>query len=241
MRKYIGIFISILVVCALACSCARRPKTIPQKKMKEIYKEMFLADQWLTDNPDKRAIADTTWFYKPILEKYGYTLDDYYHTVTLYLEDPKRFADMMEEVSDMFSSESDRFMSELEKEVMKSDQQKAGKTWRSSYHSNDLKVITKGYKMTKQADSVWYPKPIVEDTVFSGPEMYIEALPSPEPDTLKPDIKALELPKPKDLKTDVKVLDKVKKQIEQTEEVKLDEDVSSLISPVPAVVKAKKK
>lgn len=206
MRRFVGIFISILVVCALACSCVRRPKTIPQKKMKEIYKEMFLADQWLNNNPDKRSKADTTWFYKPILEKHGYTLDDYYHTVAVYLEDPKRFVDIMDEVSTMLSSESERLMAEVDRGDVASGKHAASAKWKIGYRNDDLKVITKGYRMTKEADSVWYPKPIVEDTVFSGPEMFFDELPDPVPDSLKADAEASGLPKVEEFNDEDKVI-----------------------------------
>lgn len=193
MRRFVGIFISVMLVCALACSCVRGPKTIPQKKMKEIYKEMFLADQWLNDNPEKRAKADTAWFYKPILEKHGYTLEDYYHTVAVYLEDPKRFVDLMGDVSAMLSSESERLLAEVEKEEGISGKHAAIMRWKGGYRSDDLKVITKGYKMTREADSVWYPKPIAGDTIFSGPEMFFDEFPYAAPDSLKADPEVSEL------------------------------------------------
>jgi hypothetical protein len=185
MRRFVGIFISILAVCALAYSCSRGPKTIPQKKMKEIYKEMFLADQWLQDNPGKRAKADTTWFYKPILEKYGYTMVDYYHTVAVYLEDPKRYADMMESITTTLSAESEALVAEGRKEEkIVSDLEMKAK-WKGGYFSDDMDVVTKGYEMIKDADSVWHPRPIEDDTLFSGPEMIIKDLPEPAADSVE--------------------------------------------------------
>ena len=185
MRRFVGIFISIMAVCALAFSCSRGPKTIPQKKMKEIYKEMFLADQWLQDNPEKRSKADTMWFYKPILEKYGYTLDDYYHTVAVYLQDPKRFADLMESVSTTFSTESDRLIAEGEREARRDTETEAKSRWGGGFLNDNLNVVTKGYEMIKGEDSVWHPQPIVDDTLFSGPEMLVDELPEPAADSLE--------------------------------------------------------
>ena len=42
-------------------------------------------------------IADTTLFYEPILEEYGYTKADYVKSVGKYMEDPEKFADIFKE------------------------------------------------------------------------------------------------------------------------------------------------
>ena len=60
----------MMVLASAVVSCGRGGRVIPVRKMERIYREMLLADQWLAENPDKRGIADTTWFYKPIFEKY---------------------------------------------------------------------------------------------------------------------------------------------------------------------------
>lgn len=56
-----------MVLVSAVVSCGRGGRVIPVRKMERIYREMLLADQWLAENPDKRGIADTTWFYEPIL------------------------------------------------------------------------------------------------------------------------------------------------------------------------------
>ncbi len=87
-------------------ACAREAKVIPARKMARIYREMLLADQWLADNPEKKTAADTTWFYEPIFEKYGYTLKDYQNSVDHYLNDPKRYAQMMAKVGEGLRKEA---------------------------------------------------------------------------------------------------------------------------------------
>lgn len=77
----------------LISSCAKEGgKVIPQGKLARIYAEMLMVDQWISNSPDIRYIADTTLVYDPILEKYGYTKLDYVHTVEAYLDDPERFS-----------------------------------------------------------------------------------------------------------------------------------------------------
>ena len=85
MKRSLGILIVAAVVSTVAVSCARKAKVIPVRKMEKIYREMFLADQWVADNATRRRKADTTWFYEPIFEKYGYDVEDYRKSVDHYL------------------------------------------------------------------------------------------------------------------------------------------------------------
>ena len=55
---------------------------------------MFLADQWLSDNPRARRGADTSDFYGAIFERYGYSFKDYDASVRHYLGQPEKFADI---------------------------------------------------------------------------------------------------------------------------------------------------
>ena len=68
------------LVLAIALSCSSGPKVIPRRDMRRISEEMFLRDKWLSINKMYGA-ADTTLVYDPIFGKYGYTYEDYYHTV----------------------------------------------------------------------------------------------------------------------------------------------------------------
>ena len=105
MRKKLRI-VAVALLCVFAFgACAREAKVIPARKMARIYREMLLADQWLADNPEKKTAADTTWFYEPIFEKYGYTLKDYQNSVDHYLNDPKRYAQMMAKVGEGLRTE----------------------------------------------------------------------------------------------------------------------------------------
>ena len=65
---------------------------IPRGRLAEIYAEMLVTDQWITSTPGMRMIADTSLVYEPILQKYGYDLDDYLASVDRYMDDPERFS-----------------------------------------------------------------------------------------------------------------------------------------------------
>lgn len=74
-------------------SCDKdKDEIIPRGKLAKIYAEMLVTDQWITSTPGVRMVADTSLVYKPILEKYGYTLDDYLLSVDHYMNDPERFS-----------------------------------------------------------------------------------------------------------------------------------------------------
>lgn len=92
MKKHFVILL-LLAVIVLAPSCRRNgPRVIPRGKLAKIYAEMFVTDQWIQNTPKLRSIADTSLVYEPILEKYGYTSEDYQHSVQHYMDDPERFS-----------------------------------------------------------------------------------------------------------------------------------------------------
>ena len=82
----------VLLLACLLASCSGRPRIIPRSVMTDIYADMFLADQWLSDHPSERVSADTMLFYDPILQRYGYTFEDYDASVRYYLKDPEKFS-----------------------------------------------------------------------------------------------------------------------------------------------------
>jgi hypothetical protein len=57
--------------------------------------------------------------------------------------------------------------------------------WSGGYLNDNLNVVTKGYEMIKGQDSVWHPQPIMDDTLFTGPEMLVDELPEPAADSLE--------------------------------------------------------
>ena len=88
--KYILPLMAVLFFAS--CSLKDEAEIIPRAKMADIYMEMFMTDQWISDTPGMRMIADTSLVYEPILEKYGFDKFDYIHSVDFYMNDPERFA-----------------------------------------------------------------------------------------------------------------------------------------------------
>jgi hypothetical protein len=84
---------ALFAVVLFLSSCSEEEgKVIPRSKLAEIYAEMLITDQWISDTPGVRRTADTSLVYEPIFEKYGYTTADYRTSVDKYMDDAERFS-----------------------------------------------------------------------------------------------------------------------------------------------------
>lgn len=90
----LGNILPLLGICLfLVLSCGQdEARVIPRAKLAEIYAEMLMTDQWVSNTPAVRRMADTSLVYEPILQKYGYNSADYRKSVDVYLNDPERFS-----------------------------------------------------------------------------------------------------------------------------------------------------
>lgn len=119
-----GAYIALAVALALAgaaVSCSG-PKVIPPSKLSKIYRDMYVADQWLSDYRMFREAADSTLFYESIFEKYGYSTEDFNRSVEYYLDDPERFGRILNKAQAMLENdikEIDREKSRSESEADK--------------------------------------------------------------------------------------------------------------------------
>ena len=178
MKKVLRIVLPLMVLVSAVVSCSREGRVIPVRKMERIYREMLLADQWLAENPDKNGMADTTWFYEPIFEKYGFTLKDYQKSVDRYLNDPKRYAEMLGRVEKDLRKELNAINAEIESEDrLQHEADSLAKVWKSvkakTFNSFldmfDVDAMTDRVGIEKDSLGVYRPVPVVEDTVFHGP------------------------------------------------------------------------
>jgi hypothetical protein len=92
MKSLLKHIIPLFAVLVFASCRNDEAKVIPRAKMAEIYAEMLMTDQWITNTPGMRMIADTSLVYEPILEEYGYDHLDYLKSVDYYMNDPERFS-----------------------------------------------------------------------------------------------------------------------------------------------------
>ena len=98
----------LLLALALLSGCARGPRLIPEKTMTRLYMEFSLTDEWIVQHGEHRRSADTARVYEPILNRYGYTTDDYLHSVRHYMADPDRFSKQIREAVEQLEAEKQR-------------------------------------------------------------------------------------------------------------------------------------
>lgn len=104
MKLRVSPLFPALAALVLVFSCGNRGRVIPADKFADIYADMFLADQWLKNNFQQKKIADTTLFYEPIFNEYGYTLVDYDASVKYYLKKPAKYSKILKKASKKLSS-----------------------------------------------------------------------------------------------------------------------------------------
>lgn len=172
--------LAVLLLAACLCSCGRDGKVIPRNKMARIYAEMFLADAWLmTAPPEAGNKADTMAFYEPIFEEYGYTIEDYWTSVSHYLLDPDRFSRIVKKSNAMLTAELKTIQKAMEEEeASRPAPRKASMTDKVfDLYGLDFKVAVVTNRVNIQLDSNgrYVPIRIIEDTMYFGPRMIIAA------------------------------------------------------------------
>lgn len=106
--------LAALLTILLLSACSGRSRIIPRGTLANIYADMFLADQWLSDHSAERQAADTSLFYDPIFARYGYTFEDYDRSVKHYLKDPERFSKIFRQAADKLKKEHDVYVGKKE-------------------------------------------------------------------------------------------------------------------------------
>ena len=171
--------LAVLLLAACLCSCGRDGKVIPRNKMARIYAEMFLADAWLmTAPPEAGNKADTMAFYEPIFEEYGYTIEDYWTSVSHYLLDPDRFSRIVKKSNAMLTAELKTIQKAMEEEASRPASRKASMTDKVfDLYGLDFKeaVVTNRVNIQLDSNGRYVPIRIIEDTMYFGPRMIIAA------------------------------------------------------------------
>lgn len=177
MRRFFGYIAVVLAVFAMTLSC-RKVRVIPKDTLTDIYAEMFLADQWISQQ-GFFAKADTHYIYRPILEKYGYTPDDYRLTVSTYMQNPEDYAKIFESLSQRFDDK----IKEIE-HLQELERKRDSASFANNFRWKDIrkpvlyKDILKGQFPSDTVcfgpDSARYTINIpVLDTMFAGPRLVL--------------------------------------------------------------------
>ena len=183
------------MLAALFCafSCGGDGRVIPRKKMSEIYADMFVADQWISQNYRASRVADTTMVYQAIFEKYGYDSTDYRKSVDHYIQDPDRFARILRRTVLVLE---DR-MAEQRIELRKLRSLEAAKPDITfEFDFDRIWLFENGHPRLASRDSLDYftgrqeyfildLKPLADPEEVSGPEIYFpqDSLITPDPVT----------------------------------------------------------
>ena len=105
--------VALAALLAALCACDRA-QVIPEKDMVRIYHDMFLADQWVRDHPDRRSAVDTSLIFDPIFRRYGYDFEDYDRTVHYYIDHNEQYVKLLTKVSDRLRKEGERLQKEAD-------------------------------------------------------------------------------------------------------------------------------
>jgi hypothetical protein len=105
-KKYLFLLAGLLLVLT-ACG----PREIPDKKMGGIIHDILLANAYYIQFGSGRIDADSVDFYMPILEKYGYDVDDFRHTLDRWaLQKSSRLTDLISAATADIQRENENYL-----------------------------------------------------------------------------------------------------------------------------------
>jgi hypothetical protein len=82
------IFKIVLIVTFAAVSCSK--EVVDADDMPKILADIYMADRYMLNSPANIQKADSLFIYEPILNKYGYTVEDMIYTMNHYLPRPQK-------------------------------------------------------------------------------------------------------------------------------------------------------
>ncbi len=182
MRRVTAHIVITLAFVLSLVSCGKKTCVIPKEKMAEIYAEMYVMDQWLDDNRSLRREADTSLVYAPVLEKYGYTYDDYLNSVSAYMKDPTRYSRILRRTSEILNGRLSELKAEKKTREEALKESRRLDSLRNLVHLN-VDSLMKVMSRTNPSDSVtvaWDSLGFVDfrfvqtnDTTYDGPAMVL--------------------------------------------------------------------
>ena len=172
--------VSAFAVLLLAGCNEKDGKVIPRGTLAEIYAEMLVVDQWIANDLSLKRQADTSFVYAPILEKYGYTPDDYRKSVDHYMHDPERYSRILRTSAEILGER----LSELKIEKARLDRIAGIKVYESDLTPEDFALYLRDSlimyhdSLSFEADSLKMIYRLIphetSDTVYEGVAMVIK-------------------------------------------------------------------
>ena len=176
----------LLCVCA-AASCSRSSKPIPRGQLSKLYAEMFLLDQRMGYQDSKiRIIADTTRVYEAILEKYGYTWENYLASQEEYIQDAERYSRILKKSAGIIAKEKGLLVAEKKRieALMRSESDMLRFAPHRIYLLDSLSRCSLDFSFDFQEGL---------DTAYSGPRLIVWADTLAKPDTLAEQVEDAEI------------------------------------------------
>lgn len=162
----------IILIAAAVCavSCSQKPE-IPFDDMVRIHHDMLMVDCTLQDFPALFINRDNEYVYLPILEKYGYSGDQYLAAVKYYIYDTEQFMEIMNAVGARLQGEWEALSAVPGTDtdiVAEPDELKEP----SKIDTSDTKPVRRNRKKKKlqqpDSDMMLDPSKSVETTPFNG-------------------------------------------------------------------------
>lgn len=200
MRRILHIGLVLL----LAAAC-QGPRTIPRDQMEDILYDILVQDQQVKRERLLRQQADTSQVYAGIFEVRGYKLEDFRHSLSVYLEDPSHMEKMMAAVADRLEKNGKEAQRELHLQQWRRMLMRIYAMQPDTTHwprQTDRLVDT--LRIRFSGDSVWVHRPqdsldlIPRDSLFFLPDcLHLfrkvdtlavkDSIPAPEPEKVKMD------------------------------------------------------
>lgn len=95
LRYFIPFSLGLLMLIQLGC----KEKHIPNKDMVNILAEVFITDAITSTKLSHKILRkDSIEYYKPIVDKYGYTEDEFVKTLNYLMDNPSEFEKLLDKV-----------------------------------------------------------------------------------------------------------------------------------------------
>lgn len=140
--QHILTYIKTILICAVMAllqGCSD-DGIIPRKDMVSIVRDIYLADQYIQRTPHMLAQTDSLRVYPAVMEKYGYTVEDYENSLRYYLQEGKSYSNILlqaqrdleyvvEELDIIIQKEHEERLRKAEADVLEEDMPKIEAWW----------------------------------------------------------------------------------------------------------------
>ncbi|HHV04665.1 MAG: DUF4296 domain-containing protein [Bacteroidales bacterium] len=99
------IVLTVLCLISLLPACSHQGKRIPADDFQLVLRDMFMTDVILEQEAQWDHLADSTMVYIPILEKHGYTADQFLATLDYYIGRPSRYKSLLTRLRNSMNAE----------------------------------------------------------------------------------------------------------------------------------------